>query len=75
MGFYQTFNPVLTVEIVDGFGELVNTSSAAVTLTLGPGAGAAGLNGTTTVNAVKGVATFPDVSVNLAGHLHLSRGQ
>jgi adhesin/invasin len=55
--------PVVTIR--DASGNTVTTSSAAVELTLSTGSGV--LSGTTTVNAVNGVATFSGLSVNLIG--------
>ncbi len=63
----QAFAPAVTVDVLDRFGQIVVNSTVAVTLALGPGSGTAGLNGTTTVNAVAGVVTFTGVSVNQAG--------
>jgi len=56
--------PVVTIQ--DAAGNKVTTSTDAVTLAITAGTGAA-LLGTPTVNAVKGVATFKGLSVNLAG--------
>ena len=54
------------VKIQDAGGNTVTTSTAAVTLAITGSSGVA-LWGTTTVNAVNGVATFSGLSVNLAG--------
>lgn len=53
------------IQIRDGNDALVPTSTAAVTAAIASGSGT--LTGTTTVNAVKGVATFSDLKVNGAG--------
>jgi hypothetical protein len=58
----------LTVQIVDGSGNVVTSSSALVTVALGSNPGGATLGGTTTVNAVNGVATFGDLTLDKPGH-------
>jgi hypothetical protein len=60
-----TIVPPMQVAIVDAFGNLTPATSA-VTLALG-GTTDAVLGGTLTRNAVAGVATFNDVTVNRAG--------
>ena len=50
--------PPLQVEILNGDGNAYTTSSAPVTIALGANPGGGMLSGTTTVNAVNGVATF-----------------
>ena len=59
------------VEIRDALGNVVTTSSAPVTLSIKSGTPATGgpgtLNGTVTVNAVNGVATFSGLSISGAG--------
>ncbi|MEI7556785.1 choice-of-anchor Q domain-containing protein [Candidatus Chlorohelix sp.] len=58
-------NPIVTVQ--DANGNTATFFSGSVTLTLSGGASGAVLGGTKTVKAVNGVATFTDLSVNLAG--------
>ena len=58
--------PAVKVEVRDASGAIVTGSSAPVTLALGATNNAT-LTGTTTVNAVDGVATFDDVTVTTAG--------
>ena len=58
--------PALTVMVKDSNNNTVNTSLA-ITLSLGNNAGGGTLSGTTTVNAVNGVATFSDLSIDKAG--------
>ncbi len=60
----QVLTPAVQVELVDSDGNLLSSAQDAVTLTL---TGAANLNGTATVNAVNGVATFANLSVDQAG--------
>jgi uncharacterized protein YjdB len=55
--------PVVTVEVQDAGGNRT-ASSAPVTLAIGSGSGGT-LGGTTTVNAVSGLATFGDLSVTV----------
>jgi alpha-tubulin suppressor-like RCC1 family protein len=62
-----TFATAPTVEVRDAAGVRVGSSNAAVTLTLSGGAAGAGLRGTTTVNAVNGIATFAGLSIDSAG--------
>jgi hypothetical protein len=63
----QTISPVV-VQVVDQFGNVVSNYSGMVTLSLNdnPMTGAT-LSGTLTVNVVNGVATFSDLSIDLAG--------
>jgi hypothetical protein len=55
--------PPVTVELVDASGNVVD-SSAPVTVALGENPGGATLGGTTTQNAVHGVATFDDLTLD-----------
>jgi hypothetical protein len=59
-------SPAVTVRVLDAFGNLTN-STAAITMGLGANPGAAALSGTTTVNALNGVATFNSLSLNKIG--------
>ncbi len=56
----------VTVKIVDASGNVVD-SSAPVTVAIGANPGNGTLAGTTTKNAVNGVATFDDLSLNQPG--------
>jgi autotransporter-associated beta strand protein len=75
----QTLGAV-SVAIVDAFGNvLTSDGSDTVTLSLGvdPSGGTATLSGTLTVTVVNGVATFSDLSIDLAGNgytLHATIG-
>ena len=62
-----TAQPVVTV--LDGNGNTASSSSAAVTVAITQSTGTSGalLSGTTTVNAVNGVASFSGLGINLAG--------
>ena len=57
----------VTVEVVDGAGHRVTTSSAVITVSIAPGTGNGTLHGTTTATAVNGLATFSDLSIDLEG--------
>jgi M6 family metalloprotease-like protein len=62
-------SPQPVVKIVDSQGAVVQDSTAPVTISIKANSGANGatLLGTTTVNAVGGIATFTDLAVDLAG--------
>lgn len=59
----NTSGPPVTVDIVDSTGNTVD-SSAPVTIALGNNPSGATLGGTTTENAVHGVATFSNLTLN-----------
>jgi protein-disulfide isomerase-like protein with CxxC motif len=61
--------PAVKVAVRDAYGRVVTTATNSVTVALASGAGTPGahLRGTLTVAAVGGVATFPNLSVDLAG--------
>lgn len=63
----QALNPAVQVGVLDSNGNLVSTSSDTVTLMLANNPAGATLGGTTTVNAVNGVATFSDLTLDQAG--------
>jgi hypothetical protein len=61
--------PAVEVSVVDQFGNLVTSATDAITMTIavdGSGGGAT-LGGTTTVNAVGGVAVFGNLDIDLSG--------
>src|SRR5262249_940257 len=60
----MTIKPAIQVAIEDGFGNTVAGATNAVTVRLGSNSTGATLSGTTTVNAVDGVAVFNDLSIN-----------
>jgi hypothetical protein len=64
-GSAGTVLPPVVVNVTDSAGDIVPTDSSVVTLTLNTTAGT--LIGTTTVNAVNGVATFDNLSLSPAG--------
>ncbi len=60
-------NPAPQVEIQDANGNRVTGSTAAVTLAILANPGGSTLGGTATVNAVAGLATFSNLSLNRTG--------
>ena len=56
------------VAVQDGFGNLVANSSLPVTIGIGFNAGPGTLSGTLTRNAVNGIATFNDLSIDTPGN-------
>jgi hypothetical protein len=60
----SSITPAVQVAVQDASGTTVTTSSASVTLALGANPGSATLIGTKTVDAVNGVATFSDLSLD-----------
>jgi hypothetical protein len=63
-----TLAPAITVQAVDATNAVTTAFTGPVTLALGAGAPAGGtLAGTTTVNAVAGVATFSTLALNVPG--------
>jgi hypothetical protein len=62
----STGSPV-AVEVLDGSGKLLTSSTAAVSLAIGANPGSGALSGSTTVAASAGVASFAGLSINQAG--------
>ena len=60
-------SPVVEVELLDTEGRRLATSTAPVTVALATGPAGAQLEGTTTVNAVNGVASFSNLIIKKAG--------
>jgi sugar lactone lactonase YvrE len=63
----RVITPAVRVQVLDGFGNPITTSTAPVTLALGSNPSGATLSGTLTRNAVEGVATFSDLALNKDG--------
>jgi hypothetical protein len=64
----QTIAPAVKVAVVDQFGNVVTSdNSDTVTLSIGTNPSGGTLSGTLTVTVVNGVATFSDLSIDLAG--------
>jgi hypothetical protein len=64
---YQPGGPSVQVEVVDGAGNRVTTSTASITLALGPSTGSGALHGTVTVSASAGVVSFGNLSIDAPG--------
>ena len=63
----NALNPQPVVSVLDAQGSIVTSYTGAITLTLGTNPGSGILTGTITLNAVNGVASFSDLSINKAG--------
>ncbi|PYP49552.1 MAG: hypothetical protein DMD45_14100, partial [Gemmatimonadetes bacterium] len=63
----EPLSPAVRVGAVDGTGAVDTTFHGAVTVTLGENPGRGTLRGTGTVDAVRGVASFTDLSINRPG--------
>ncbi len=63
----STISPAVTLAVEDASGNVVNSDSSSVTVSIGPGSGSGILGGTLTEPAVNGVATFSDLSISAAG--------
>jgi alpha-tubulin suppressor-like RCC1 family protein len=59
--------PAILVTLEDESGNAVTSTSVFVTLAIGTNPGGAILSGSTSVNTISGVATFPYLSLNRAG--------
>lgn len=60
-------SPSITVEIRDASNQIVSAAGNSVSLSILNNAGGGVLSGTTTVNAINGVATFSGISINAIG--------
>src|SRR6185312_5637119 len=56
--------PPITVQILDQKGNIITSSTALVTMNFGANPGSGILSGTKSVNAVNGIATFSDLSID-----------
>jgi hypothetical protein len=69
----------VTVAIVDQFGNvLTGDNTDTVTISIGTNPSGGTLSGTLTVTVVNGIATFSDLSIDLAGEghtLHVTSGR
>ena len=59
--------PTVQVEVVDSAGNRVTSSTASITMALGPSVGLGALHGTVTVSASGGVASFANLSIDAPG--------
>lgn len=65
---FDPSGPPVTVEVVDAHGAIVSSSTAPITIALGNNPGNATLGGTRTVDAVHGVASFSDLTLDKPGN-------
>lgn len=63
----QPITPAIQVTLFDAFNNLASNATNAVTLAIGKNPGGGTLTGATTVNAVNGVATFSNLSIDKPG--------
>ncbi len=61
-------SPAVSVYIEDTYGNVVTTATNSISMAIGTNAGGGTLSGTTPVNAVNGVATFSNLSINKSGN-------
>jgi hypothetical protein len=66
------FSSNVTVRVLDSSGALVTTSSALITLSITGNPPSVTLSGMQTANAVNGIATFNNLSINQAGTYSLT---
>ena len=63
-------NPIpggVAIGVVDGTGTVRTDATSSVVITIGNNPGGAALSGTTTVNAVNGIATFDNLTLDKSG--------
>ncbi|QSQ27551.1 hypothetical protein JY651_22715 [Pyxidicoccus parkwayensis] len=63
----SSITPAVTVRVVDAAGNTVPTATNSITMAIGNNPNSGILNGTKTVSAVNGVATFPGLSITKTG--------
>ncbi len=63
----SAISPAVEVAVQDAFGNTVTTAANLITVAIGANPGGGILSGTLSRNAVSGVATFSDLSINKAG--------
>jgi hypothetical protein len=63
----STITPSVVVSVEDSSGRVVTTSSASIAIAISSNPGSGTLSGTTPLNAVNGVATFANLSINNPG--------
>ena len=69
----QTISPTLQVAVQDQSGNTITNSSAAITLSISNNPSSGTLAGTLTKNAVNGIASFDNLSINRAGNSYTLR--
>jgi len=63
----SAITPAVTVQVEDANNNVVTTSTTAVAIAIGTNPAGGTLSGTTNVNAVNGIATFSNLSINKTG--------
>jgi hypothetical protein len=63
----NTLSPTLIAQVQDALGHVVTTDSSTITLMIASGPAGAKINGTVSIKAVKGIATFGKLSLSKAG--------
>ncbi|MBD65170.1 MAG: hypothetical protein CME62_08185 [Halobacteriovoraceae bacterium] len=63
----ENISPAITVEILDALGNRDTSASDTITLAFNNNAGSGTLNGTLSVAAVNGLATFSDINIEKVG--------
>ncbi|MHC4066763.1 MAG: Ig-like domain-containing protein, partial [Planctomycetota bacterium] len=63
----KPIKPPVEVGVMDGFGNLVDTATVSITMTIAVNPGGSVLSGTTTQSAVNGVAVFDDLRLDKNG--------
>ena len=66
-GLNATLSPAVQIVIQDASGSTVTTATDPVTFVIGTNPSGGGLSGTTTTNAVGGIASFPDLEIDRSG--------
>jgi hypothetical protein len=69
---YTPSGPPVSVEVIDGSGTRITSSTAPITLALGTIAGSGSLGGTTTVSASSGLASFGTLAIDAPGIYRLA---
>jgi len=64
---FDPSGPPVSVQVLDGNGDPIPTSTIPVTVSIQNNAGGGTVSGTTTVNAIGGTASFPGISIDRAG--------
>ena len=64
---FDTAGAPVSVEVIDGNGNRITSSSAPITMAIGTNPGSGALGGTVTTNASAGLAQFTDLSIDRAG--------
>ena len=63
----NSISPAVAVSVEDSQGNVVTSATNSITVAIGNNPSSGTLGGTLTVAAVNGVATFSNLSINIAG--------